>query len=280
MRAALVDYSSSGSEGESEATTAGAARDRSSGEVRPSAAVGGREFPPRDCRAAMPPLPLPDSVRRMFRDQEEKERVVDDCSKHEGRLRTFPHEQGNWATHVYMPYKAGEDFLDLLQLLLICGRTYVPLLTGQEEFHISLSQGVVLRHHWIHSFVQSLKERLASCHRFVFRADQVKVYTNETKTRTFVGLEVSSGHSQMLELVSEVNEVTHEFNLQPFYKDPSFHMSLAWCVGDMSEALGGQCIQEMQEIVDGFEDSTHFLRILGTEVRCKSGNKVFSFPLR
>ncbi|ETE65185.1 hypothetical protein L345_09030, partial [Ophiophagus hannah] len=137
-------------------------------------------------------------------------------------------------------------------LLLICGRTYVPQLTGQEEFHISLSQGVVLRHHWINSFVQSLKGRLASCHRFIFRADRVKVYTNETKTRTFVGLEVSSGHSQVLELVSEVDEVMEEFNLMPFYK----------------------------EIVDGFEDSTHLLRIPGTEVRCKSGNKVFSFPLR
>lgn len=42
----------------------------------------------------------------MFRDQEEKERVVDDCSKHEGRLRTFPHERGNWATHVYVPCKS------------------------------------------------------------------------------------------------------------------------------------------------------------------------------
>uniref|UniRef100_A0A670YFK9 U6 snRNA phosphodiesterase 1 n=1 Tax=Pseudonaja textilis TaxID=8673 RepID=A0A670YFK9_PSETE len=115
--------------------------------------------------SAMPSLPLPDSVRGMFREQEEKERVEDDCGKHEGRLRTFPHERGNWATHVYMPYKAGQDFLDLLQLLLICGRTYVPQLKGQEEFHISLSQGVVLRHHWINSFVQSLKGRLASCHR-------------------------------------------------------------------------------------------------------------------
>ncbi|XP_032086863.1 U6 snRNA phosphodiesterase [Thamnophis elegans] len=279
MRAALVDYSSSGSEGESEASAARERSKRSSGDAG-AGPKGGRGLSPAGSRAAMPSLPLPDSVRRMFRDQEEKEKVVDDCSKHEGRLRTFPHERGNWATHVYLPYKAGEDFLDLLQLLLICGRTYVPPLMGQEEFHISLSQGVVLRHHWINSFIQSLKERMASYHRFIFRADQVKIYTNETKTRTFVGLEVSSGHSQMMEMVSEVDEVMKEFNLMPFYKDPSFHMSLAWCVGNMSEALGGQCMQEMQEIVDGFEDSSHLLQIPGTEVRCKSGNKVFSFPLR
>ncbi|XP_063168781.1 U6 snRNA phosphodiesterase 1 [Candoia aspera] len=277
MNAGLVDYSSSGSEGESEA--AAAAREKSSGDARRAPAGGRGSSSPRS-RAAAPSLPMPDSVRRMFRDQEEKEMVVDDSSKHGGRLRTFPHERGNWATHVYMPYEAGEDFLDLLQLLLLCGRTYVPLLKGQGEFHISLSQGVVLRHHWIDPFVQSLKERLASCHRFICRADQVKVYTNQTKTRTFVGLEVSSGHSQILELVSEVDQVMEEFNLMPFYKDPSFHLSLAWCVGNVLEALEGQCIQELQEIVDGFEDSSYFLRIPGTEVRCKSGNKVFSFPLQ
>ncbi|XP_058011436.1 U6 snRNA phosphodiesterase 1-like [Ahaetulla prasina] len=105
MRAALVDYSSSGSEGESEA--AAAPRESSSsggGDSRPGSAAGRGFFPPAS-RAAVPPLPLPDSVRRMFREQEEKERVVDDSSKHEGRLRTFPHERGNWATHVYVPWK-------------------------------------------------------------------------------------------------------------------------------------------------------------------------------
>lgn len=67
------------------------------------------QFPFR--RAAGSSLPLPDSVQRMFRDEEEKERVVDDCSKHGGRLRTFPHERGNWATHVYMPCKSLDVFL-------------------------------------------------------------------------------------------------------------------------------------------------------------------------
>ncbi|XP_074864822.1 U6 snRNA phosphodiesterase 1 isoform X4 [Carettochelys insculpta] len=123
---------------------------------------------------------------------------------------------------------------------------------------------------------------LLVCHsrRFFCTASQVKVYTNQHKTRTFVGLEVSSGHSQLLELVSEVDKVMEEFDLPAFYKNPSFHISLAWCVGDASDKLEGQCLQELQELVDGFEDSASLLRFHWEQIRCKCGNKVFSFPLR
>uniref|UniRef100_A0ABM5EU38 U6 snRNA phosphodiesterase n=1 Tax=Pogona vitticeps TaxID=103695 RepID=A0ABM5EU38_9SAUR len=233
-RAALVGYSSSDSEGEE------------------AAAAAAMMVAPRSSVPAAPRLRVPESVLSMFREEEEKEAVVDDASKHGGRLRTFPHERGNWATYVYVPYEPQEDFWDLLQLLLLHARVYVSSLTTMTEFHISLSQSVVLRYHWISPFVLSLKERLAAFQRFICRADQVKVYTNQTKTRTFIGLAVSSGHSNLLELVSEVDRVMEEFNLSTFY----------------------------QGIVDGFEDSSYLLRIPGTEVRCKSGKKLFSFPLR
>ncbi|XP_019361458.1 PREDICTED: U6 snRNA phosphodiesterase [Gavialis gangeticus] len=223
-------------------------------------------------------LPVPSSVLNMFRDQEEE--VVDDSTKHGGRVRNFPHVRGNWTTYVYMPYEASEDFLELLELLISHARTYAVSLTAMEEFHISLSQSVVLRYHWITPFVQSLKEYLATAYRFFCTVDQVKVYTNQNKTRTFVGLEVSSGHPQLLELVSGVDRVMEEFDLPTFYKNPSFHISLAWCVGDLTDRLEGQCLQKLQEIVDGFEDSAFLLRIQWEQIRCKSGNKLFSFPLR
>ncbi|XP_014401003.1 PREDICTED: U6 snRNA phosphodiesterase, partial [Myotis brandtii] len=222
-------------------------------------------------------LPVPDSVLHMFAGTEEV--PEDDSAKHGGRVRTFPHERGNWATHVYVPYEAREEFPDLLDALLPHAQTCVPRLVRMEAFHLSLSQSVVLRHHWILPFVQALKERLASRQRFCFTADRVKIYTNEEKTRTFVGLEVTSGHAQFLDLVSEVDRVMEEFDLTTFYKDPSFHISLAWCVGDARLQLEGQCLRELQEIVDEFEDSEMLLRVHAEQVRCKSGNKFFSMPL-
>ncbi|KAM9374301.1 U6 snRNA phosphodiesterase 1 [Phaethornis superciliosus] len=227
--------------------------------------------------ACRPRLPVPADLPG---DPEPEETFRDDSSRHGGRVRGFPHERGNWATHVYLPVTAQEEFLELLELLLSRARTYVSSLAAMEEFHLSLSQCVVLRYHWIQPFVRSLREHLASFHRFFSVADQVKVYTNQNKTRTFIGLEVSTGHFQLLELVSEVDRVLEEFDLPTFYKDPSFHISLAWCIGDLSGRLEGQCLQELQDIVDGFEDSAHLLRVHWEQIRCKSGNKYFSFPLR
>ncbi|XP_048648061.1 U6 snRNA phosphodiesterase 1 isoform X1 [Marmota marmota marmota] len=234
----LVGYSSSGSEDEDEA------------EAEIEAATEGRTRPGAGhCRRGQSPdpsqrFPVPDSVLNMFPSTEE--RPEDDSAKHGGRVRTFPHERGNWATHVYLPYEAREEFLELLDLLLPHAQTYVPRLVRMEAFHLSLSQSVVLRHHWILPFVQALKDRMASFQRFFFTANRVKIYTNQEKTRTFVGLEVTSGHAECLDLVSEVDRVMEEFDLTTFYPDPSFHISLAWCVGDARPQLEGQCLQELQ----------------------------------
>ncbi|KAB1274215.1 U6 snRNA phosphodiesterase [Camelus dromedarius] len=285
--APLVGYSSSGSEDEAEAGIL--ARQGAEGS-------NGGQSPVPSQR-----LPVPDSVLLMFPGTEEG--PADDSAKHGGRVRTFPHERGNWATHVYLQYEAGEEFLDLLDVLLPRARTYVPRLVRMEAFHLSLSQSVVLRHHWILPFMQALKDRVASFQRFCFTADRIKIYTNQEKTRTFVGLEVTSGHAQFLDLVSEVDRVLKEFDLTTFYQacceiwtchgiqvttclpavplqDPSFHISLAWCVGDARLQLEGQCLQELQEIVDEFEDSEMFLRVCAEQIRCKSGNKFFSMPLK
>ncbi|XP_003315166.2 U6 snRNA phosphodiesterase 1 isoform X2 [Pan troglodytes] len=244
--APLVGYSSSGSEDESEDGM----------RTRPGDGSHRRGHSPLPRQR----FPVPDSVLNMFPGTEEG--PEDDSTKHGGRVRTFPHERGNWATHVYVPYEAKEEFLDLLDVLLPHAQTYVPRLVRMEAFHLSLSQSVVLRHHWILPFVQALKARMTSFH------------------RTFIGLEVTSGHAQFLDLVSEVDRVMEEFNLTTFYQDPSFHLSLAWCVGDARLQLEGQCLQELQAIVDGFEDAEVLLRVHTEQVRCKSGNKFFSMPLK
>ncbi|XP_040838562.1 U6 snRNA phosphodiesterase isoform X3 [Ochotona curzoniae] len=177
--APLVGYSSSGSEDEVEADAAPPA----------SPGAGGR----RCGRSPLPKerFPVPESVLNMFPGTEEGPQ--DDRAKHGGRIRSFPHERGNWATHVYIPYEAGEAFLDLLDTLLRHAQVHVPWLVAMEAFHLSLSQSVVLRHHWILPFVQALKERLACCQQFFFTANQVKIYTNQEKTRTLLSTSVWPG---------------------------------------------------------------------------------------
>ncbi|XP_053552891.1 U6 snRNA phosphodiesterase 1 [Bombina bombina] len=215
----------------------------------------------------------------MFQDVIENE-VCDDVTKHGGRIRNFKHERGNWATYVYIPFQPREEFWDLLDELLSMAADHGVILNKMSEFHISQSQTVVLRHHWIDPFVQSLRDRLHTMYRFVCIADQIKVYTNQEKTRTFLGLEVTVGMDNLLEVVSEVDKSLQEFKLQTFYQNPSFHVSLAWCVGDVSAKLNPNCVTLLQRALDRFEDSGTLTRIYTEEIRCKSGNKTFCIPLQ
>lgn len=46
-------------------------------------------------------LPLPGCLLTMF--PEELDPQTEDRSLHDGRVRSFKHERGNWATYVYLP---------------------------------------------------------------------------------------------------------------------------------------------------------------------------------
>ncbi|XP_037396248.1 U6 snRNA phosphodiesterase isoform X2 [Pygocentrus nattereri] len=259
----LVNYSSSSSEEESEDVAVhNRKRQRPNGKdvsppLRKRECTGGKSGMENSERVdgavekressscqAVPRLPLPASLLNMFQDSEEQH--VDDCSQHGGRLRSFQHERGNWATYVYLPYEPDDVFLELLDELRAGAEAHGVILTLAEEFHVSVSRTVVLRHHWIQTFVQSLRKGLAQCRSFVCLADKLKVYTNDERTRTFLGMEVSTGCPQLLEAAKRVDETMDEFKLSTFYKDPSFHVSLAWCVGDLAEKLQGACLSELQ----------------------------------
>ncbi|KAF4094988.1 U6 snRNA phosphodiesterase 1 isoform X2 [Onychostoma macrolepis] len=225
-----------------------------------------------------PRLPIPDTVKEMFRESEEQ--WSDKSEEHEGRQRSFQHERGNWATYVFCPYDPEEAFLELLnEMMEVASAQSIPL-TLSEEFHLSLSKTVVLRHHWIQPFIQSIRTSLTQFQKFFCVADKLRVYSNAEKTRTFLGMEISTGKTQLLELIKTVDETMKEFNLSTFYKDPSFHISLAWCVGDHTERLKKTCLSQMQSLVDAHEDGPFYIQLNCTELRCKSGNKVFLFPLQ
>lgn len=221
-------------------------------------------------------LPLPHCVLNMFPDDVEPN--TENSSLHGGRIRSFKHEQGNWATYVYLPYSPVEEFTEILEKFLSVTKSHDVDLMPQEEFHLSLSQTVVLRHHWIQPFTQRLKAGLAACRRFICSAGRLKVYCNTEKTRTFLGAEVSTGHTQLLDIIKVVDKTMTDYRLETFYKDPSFHVSLAWCIGDMTTQLNS-CLKELQSIMDSHEDGPFTLSLNCAEIRCRTGNKVFCFPL-
>jgi len=218
-------------------------------------------------------LPLPTELMEMFKEKALNEVEMVKSENHEGRVRGFPHERGNWATYVYIQFDS-DKFCDDLEHLL----TLSPELNRAKDFHISLSKTIVLRHHWIQPFVESLKLRLQHIKRFFLTYQALKFYTNEEKTRTFLGIQVDRGDSQLREIVEKIDECLREFKLTTFYEDPSFHVSIGWCVGDRQQELM-KILPALQEKWLKYSEGGHSRPTKICNITCKTGNKTFHFPL-
>jgi len=59
-------------------------------------------------------LPVPDTLRNMFSTSglpySSHSALMDDSDQHEGRIRSFPHVRGNWASYAYINCKNQLDF--------------------------------------------------------------------------------------------------------------------------------------------------------------------------
>ncbi|XP_002739047.1 U6 snRNA phosphodiesterase 1-like [Saccoglossus kowalevskii] len=222
-------------------------------------------------------LELPDGIAGLFTDKQSK--WVDDKHKHEGRSRSFEHQAGNWATFVHIPVPPSDDFYDLCTALVHALPTDIPMKL-MDDFHVSLSRTVVLQHHWINSFIEALRQCFIDCSSFTLVLETLEFYTNDEKTRSFLGLKVSIGHDYLLELVKLVDECLLEFRLPIFYEKPSFHVSIAWCLGNMRAKVTKDLTNDLKRLFDDFIDQNPAIdRVEVKEIQCNSGNKHFSFPL-
>jgi len=211
-------------------------------------------------------VPLPKAINEMFQQEEE---VVDDPALHEGRSRSFAHQANSWATYIYLDVKAFdlEDARDLLLKELDLELIPNP--------HLSLSKVVSLRHHWLPPLTASLQNSLSHERKFYLGLDKLQVYVNEECSRTFVGLTAGAGWGQLTRPTKKVDTALQEYSLPPFYRPPSFHCSLAWCLGDRRAAIIPRLQKLSLKMVDCLEEDA----ILVDAVHCKAGNKHFSFKL-
>lgn len=112
-----------------------------------------------------------------------------------------------------------------------------------QDFHISLSQTVVLQHHWIEPLVESLQKESSSFPIFNLTLQNLEMYSNEDKTRcgliccqhfiygifqnvdvflplfrSFLGIKVDAGHNQLNEMVGKINTAFQDFKLSSYFK--------------------------------------------------------------
>ncbi|RZF43731.1 hypothetical protein LSTR_LSTR009154 [Laodelphax striatellus] len=203
----------------------------------------------------------------------------DDPLLHDGRVRSFPHVRGNWSTLVYIAYEQN-DVLDefVTGLRLVVGNEIE--LKRIDNLHISLSKTVVLLHHWIDAFVESLQQQFRVYPRFTLQFGALEVFCNETETRTFIGMNVLAGNEELLNLVKMVDSCLDEFKLDKFYEEPKFHLSIAWCLGNRSSELKTE-LPRLNELCNSFIlNNPDFILQRVDSICCKTGNKFFTFPLK
>ncbi|KAF5294601.1 hypothetical protein FQA39_LY13360 [Lamprigera yunnana] len=221
-------------------------------------------------------LPVPELV---YAKSKKDDTPVGDLSLYDGRIRSFPHERGNWVTYVYVPYESfDESMCDAI--IEIFNSTLHITLHPSDHFHISLTKTVILKHHWIEIFMQTVREKLVNIKKFAIIFDSLKVYCNEERTRTFVALQIKGGYDALLRVVKLLDSSLADFRLPQFYKDHSFHMSIGWCVGDheneINRLLPNLDTKIQEQLTCNLPNS---LYTYVTQLECKCGNKLFTFNL-
>ncbi|CAK1556270.1 unnamed protein product [Leptosia nina] len=202
---------------------------------------------------------------------------VDDPKEHNGRIRSFPHVRGNWASFAFVKYPEEDIIYDLLEKIKIFVKPVCEPSFNCEDLHISVSKTIVLKYHLISSFTTSLQKELSVLKTFAIGFDSVQIYTNEEKTRTFLALNADFYSKKHLEdVVDKINRVLEDYSLPTFYDNPSFHMSILWWNGDLKKSLSKQT-KQLNNILLQEKKILPVVNI--AKIDCKVGNKYFQFHL-
>ncbi|KMT05783.1 hypothetical protein BVRB_7g166220 isoform B [Beta vulgaris subsp. vulgaris] len=212
------------------------------------------------------------------------------------RVRSFPHVEGNYALHVYIPVhvpqqarKEAVQFLKKVSLnvpglhvvdadipldnLLNDDQKLEHIALGR-EFHISLGRTVPIRVHQMDSIVNMLRQKLQFQKRYWIDFNKWEVFVNDDHTRAFLSIEVTTGGlSEITKQIQAVNEVYRLHNLPEFYQDPRPHISLTWALGDVSDLLQN-VVEETKKHPDARSSlPKRVFTVKFSGIECKIGNK-------
>jgi len=164
----------------------------------------------------------------------------------------------SYVTHVYLTVKLPRDALAVRCVLFDVineARKDFPLLVAEmaklwphrlkvaepadlpSVYHVSLSRVTSIRYPTVDPLIASLTECLAGTTRFEFKLAGLEVFTNVSRTCSFLALSVGEGRQQVRNAIACVNEAFALHSLPKYYRDPKPHCSIAWVLGDEEEAL-------------------------------------------
>ncbi|XP_076762282.1 U6 snRNA phosphodiesterase 1 [Xylocopa sonorina] len=222
-------------------------------------------------------LPIPGSILA-WKGVPHHEEVHDDPSQHEGKARSFKHERGNWATLIYINCEPSEIMLSWMSSISRELPTKCNILS--EQFHISITRTLILKFHWIESFVEETKKLCDQTKQFTLELLNIRAYTNDEKTRTFLGVECADSSGALTHFVKHVNKFLAEYNLPPFYEDVSYHISFLWCLGNNLAILNNETPSLTTKLNEFLVEYPEERYIHVTKIHLKIGNRLYAFKLR
>ncbi|XP_042505126.1 U6 snRNA phosphodiesterase-like [Macadamia integrifolia] len=214
------------------------------------------------------------------------------------RVRSFPHVEGNYALHIFIPVyippatrKELAPFLKRVSSLIpglhvvdvdvplnvLCkdDQNLEQVALGR-EFHISLGRTVPIRVHQIDSIVAMLRQKLQPWRRYWIDFNKWEVFVNDDHTRSFLSMEViTGGLAEITRQIHAVDEIYRLHNLPEFYKDPRPHISLAWALGDISQSLKRVVEELNRSHNNGNMSQKHILSCKFSGIECKIGSKTY-----
>lgn len=244
------------------------------------------------------PLPLPPPPLSLLNPPNSLGALDNSPSGQPSRVRSFPHVEGNYALHVYIPvYIPSVAKKDMALLLKRVARVVpglhvidvdVPLdilckdddkleqVALGREFHITLGRTVPIRVHQIDSVVTMLRQRLQFQRPYWIDFNKWEVFVNDDCTRTFMSMEITAtGLAEVRRQIQAVNGVYKLHNLPEFYKDPRPHISLAWASGDISNSLKTAVQEQRIAVGVGGSPQKCFFTSKFSGIECRIGDKTY-----
>ncbi|KAK1231327.1 poly(U)-specific 3'-to-5' RNA exonuclease [Marasmius sp. AFHP31] len=192
----------------------------------------------------------------------------DNPSLHQGRIRSTPHVEGQWAVHVYVSVivERRSPLHQLLQNVLTTAKESCPALQlvpglgnpdGDHktiELHVSLSRPLFVRAYQREEVKRSVRRLAQLSPPFKASFSSFSRLTNDENTRTFVALDIGGGFPELKSLTERLTSALQSFRQKVYYDEPKFHASIAWAL--LEPPLSSRPTQSSRSTAPGSSDYT------------------------
>ncbi|GAA5926428.1 HVSL domain-containing protein [Sporobolomyces koalae] len=210
---------------------------------------------------------------------------------HQGRKRTQPHLEGQWAAHIYLEFEM-EPLLrrTIQQAISTQQRSNLQNVlhsffdraepdngstTAHQSLHVSLTRPLYLQTNQKADLRTAVAKVASLFPGFSAKYASFGMLENDEKTRRFLAIEIGQGYEQLKNLVRELDFELELLRLPVYYENPRFHTSIAWTTPES----GHFSSSELEQLDKAFGKNLRLDELWIGELVLKIGKDVHRYPL-